>query len=883
MVIFFFFLNFYFGNFSVNLNLFYCISSGNNEQISQATEAIIDSFENPEYLIFLLHSLSSSDDLKIQYAICIVLTKFLAEKYKKKDFFNYDQISFANEFLFELLFKLHFELRTHIISDFKIMISQKKYDYNSFVSKCIHIIAENNNLADTTTAFLFLDVWYEREQGFGPVHSQMALFFQTIVPYVHTILKQVCESPIVDQSACFVISASHFLSNLVRSDQIILFHEFSEIISMLASFLRQQVSSLEISKAKIEIIKCFQKMLYLFAPVHAFAPLKRPYIQEFSQNVGPLIVHCILDSLINIISQKTNENSSLLLQLLEFFLALFKRKVYREIFLVDELMTQILIPASILTNEDAEIFSDIPEQFLEFCLVFDSSCLVSSVRKCISCIVKELPHEYINSIFSYLISPSSSPVEYEAKIFLISSIFQHHKISIDMFSSVVSSLNQNPPFFLMASLLILLANNIGFDHSSENVAIASYILTNVKNPVVQVAASNLLAHNIDEQIQGTNFPIEAIISSLLDLITVVQHKVIGELLEHLVYLFPDSFMSISMEFISTILSVWNTSQNNEEGDKNSSPLLLSIAQIISNLPKNCETLIQLSMQLLPFILNFIRNSSSDNGFDQFIDIVGCLIDKIDDLPSIFFSILILIHDKIDDDMILLYMPSFTTLICALIQKHNFVSESSQNNIHLICNICDSIFTSQDKEYALPSCFIIMTTLVQTYGSTVIPTLKTSIDYLSKFSNNVVDDAILDDTFIASVILLSSALIVDETNVIPIILQAIPNYIIYWINNYNKLFFIGSQKQYIHWSILGLLIISKYNITEAYISAVKQFLYIQTLDDDDELENSLDIKVDSFPFNNLTCDDQIFSIGFDDPRFIQLPDEQKRVLVKYFPH
>ena len=111
----------------------------------------------------------------------------------------------------------------------------------------------------------------------------------------------------------------------------------------------------------------------------------------------------------------------------------------------------------------------------------------------------------------------------------------------------------------------------------------------------------------------------------------------------------------------------------------------------------------------------------------------------------------------------------------------------------------------------------------------------------------------------------------------------------WIQYHKLCYDVDEKLQFIHWSTIALLILSKYGYNECggllFKIAVEQFIKIKAIEevDDYDFDDSdplIKFNISEFPFNDLLCDKEFSQIDPDDQRFQFLTQQLLDEFLKY---
>lgn len=892
--------------------------SNNDDMRSRAQNSVLKSMDNPEFLNVLINSLSSliqeqpsAENFNLIQNICIVLHQEFKSKLNDSSFFSKEQVYFAYISLFQIVFMLPVQLRHYIIDTFEILFSDfNEINYFELINNCLSLLQQSSNIEDMTTALNLVYIWSSRQTlvGISENKLQHEEFTEKIIQILSPLLKQnlafLASLPseflqyiqnsqslqfaslfkndenamkevneklkLIDMNIQFIEYSSNIIKPLYRMDKVLI-NEFNEIIIVFANVLCLDIQgSKSMIKTKISICELFSYIVKMFRP-QFLAEYKKSFLQNFIVEIGPVIVKSILNSFL------VCKDSNLLLELLHVIRVYIEDQIYLDIILTEDFITKILIPASFLTDDDLLTFSEIPEQYISFCMILDKDeCRENnSIRKRITLIVELFKSEYKDLLLKFLCLPSSSPIEAEAKIFLKTVlIFFSKKIanSINIIQETINEIKaqatQVPPFYYSSLLALLSSLEPSDDIYKDNVAIlkdcieiAVLSLLNFESQVVRFAACDLLKCCIDcncnhdmRSIYNSMIPIPQVIEALLYLTTSVQHQTIGLVIEKLFYLFPDFFLPVAIQVICQFFQIWKSNQSDDNCHQISS-LLNCISRIIEELPNNCDAICQLLVILTPEILNSLQNIKSvyQSGAVQLINILGCLSDKIDQPPPEFYEMIFSMIINVgfnqkyfesiersspddsddEDDANFIYnnvtnlIEDYTVVIFSLICRKNFFFVG--NTVNYVTKIIEALFAVKNDIKLNSSGILITICLIQSVAVTArsipenssnsldsnqfIPLALPSVQFLRSFNVSQQKDD-YDQIYNKELFILSVAVISSALIVNEqMAIQMLDPQILEIWVNNQWLCQHSSKIQFIHWTTIAFLIMAKYDLNQ----------------------------------------------------------------------
>lgn len=854
-----------------DVNLFFDLYHPDEKRRQVATDTILHEFGNTNFVYFLCETMEKEkENAELTNIISIVLFQLVKKKMIKKVLFSSEQLDYLNIKLFELLFKLNMAARMNILECFKIFFCISSYDYKEHVKYAFETFKKQDDINDTVIALLFIDNWiYYFRTNFNNDKLFLLDLTKEIFPALFSILKLLNNFPVDEINDVFIIYSisSHIFTELDKKVDITYqIHESAQILNMIVSSLLIPIDTNNVSKMKENILTNFKFLLFKYSNSNAIRVDKKEFTESFVLYFLPFFLETIVKCMnlfddyrinyacLDIINSFSNKN-------------IIIESIYNESFLLNQ-----ILPKAFLKEDDIQTFIEIPEQYIEFCLVLKKNIFQNknfTHRQIISLIIQKIPKSILPNIFNSLVDyqTSSNFIEMEAKIFFLSCIYLYHNIPVDIFDKIYLSLQAQLPPYVIASLLILLST-INTQSLESCMSISIFYLKNSKCSVVQIAAIDLFLEKYDPMTMNIENDINSIIESLLLLATKIHHSLIGKMLEKIITYSGESIFPIINELISNVFNIWeNTLIVNEDNyDEKPSSLLLSVSRIFDKLPQNSEVIYSICESTVLFCMNAIKQYQ-DNSITQLIDICTAISEKLSNPPKIVYDLIPFIFTYIENQECFYNMEIFTDLITSLIRRENFFDF---DNTNYIIGLCDFVFENCDLPEPVTNSMLILTCLVQRGGNLFLNLTSKAITMLQ-------EKDIEKNVLVSSIALLSSSLIINEEVAMSYIND---NVLSNWTNDRSlKTISKVDFPKFIFWSIYGLLIVSNYTNEDIYLSAIQHlFLFIEYCEKE---SNSCIKRSFIFPFDSLITKEMIIEKMFSNPKFQNLNEEIQIKIKNYF--
>ena len=717
----------------------------------QAQEAVMAGFEDPDFVCFVLENVKeNAGDGELLNGLGLALVELLRRKLVK----GFDNVRFAylKKGLFEVLWKVPYAQRKWLIECVR-MVFRREAEWQEEVSACVRVMQESGDVSDVCTAMTVIALWLDNTYFTGKAKDGVSEFARVFVPLFVRHL-EVALNDLGEAAVQFVKNGAGALTSLVKSvDRLFEVDGFLKAVEMLARVLVINDNSTQIAVLKDAIVENIKTWIFNYGRL-SVAPYKLEFCKYFMTTVAANLVTCVFDGLVHA------EVPLVVNSLLYLLLVLCQKRLQIENVFCKPFIDNWLLKTALLTEEDRQTYSNVPEQYIAFCLLVDGDQLTPDVtRRTLAMIVKYMPCELVGYTLQMLMAAGNAakkdgnPIMFEAVVFLLSAITLHHKQKMevpDFFDFVVNELRANPPPFVTASLLTLLMLNNSHHEECMKIAL-TYFVNCTKDPVMICTAASLFNETFDNKcMEITDVKIPSLVSVIMQASTFVHHTSISVMMEKLIESYPSEFNPFALDIIQKLLQIWKENAAMDEEDP-SSQLLCSVSRLITEYPVDNPMIQQLTKPLIEFCIHELKVDTHKSQI-QLLDIIGCICEKISSPPQEFFRALLTFMGEFiaSENFWIEWLDQCATVLVALITRENFleVPEAAET----IVKICDHGLSVWDDDGAVKSLINVLIHLVQR-NKAYANLASRSIVFLEKHSHNRI--------IAWSIGLLSAALITTE--------------------------------------------------------------------------------------------------------------------------
>ena len=902
------------------VEIFQNFYSPNNEIRENSHRIIFEQMENPVFIVHLFELLRriNKSEILLLKAVCITICDMLKMKWNE-DFFD-DKMKFQIfNLMIDAIFDLPFEVRPIIeMPLFSIFLQIKEFSDIAF-NYCF-LEEHQNSLFNVATSLsivnqiVFIAAFIMSKWKIEAYTFSLLPFLQKATELALKMLQKYNsdnDDECVLASSNILEAVASILKNMVNKPKCITDgQQFLQLVSDLIEFLE---FSIHLDQSKIDFKNYILNMNNeMMAIAHAkenictliinilftkYDSLKQTFLDFFLEKLIKSIWICFLInskeleiSFSNEIDKKIGFDSGPFkiiqmkcLTVVEHLLSL-NLPICANEFVNANFILNVVLPTCRLSNEDLITFTEIPEQFLNFCYNLEENSSQVSNRNKIARVLKIIGTKYLNfidDIINICVNgvlnkdyPNKnfdirSLTEYESRIYTISCFLEFRSEDLNLFHILMNIINQsNYPILLATALYALKSFKIEKFNLNK---LSLMFLTQNNYIVIQILSIYLFKSTFDPLNTLIEIPLQHIISALLQITNVVKDQTAIQMIDLFICQYPELLLPLASELIFTLTAMYiNLIGTIDEEDGRT--ILNLIIRMIQNVPFNSDILINISNFLIDFCCKALYQFPHSSYLSDFFDIILRLIEKIDlqnDNNSSsnfygFISILInFIQSNFEEEIA--WVSELSSIFIELIKKKNFIYINDGIYIQEIITFCDFVIKSAHNTNAVSSALFVLSSIVQIGKQSFVNLVYKSLPILSL--PNISEEPNL---FISAFCLFFSGIIADSS-IIPNIL----NQEIYLLITNNYAIFIKSEYNYIIPCFIGLTILCKNGFEEAYNGVISLLPILLKKKREEELEEK-DYEP-NFEHNFITdqyCD------GFIDIPFVSLPSDSINPF-KYF--
>lgn len=840
------------------MDVFFNLFSDNEQLREIGHETIMKKAENPNFIFELFNILEShvghaADDTLLK-SVSIVIHKILQSYWFADFYFDDSQRITIFRQLLKLLFLLPFNVRPILevsFVEFNLPLSM----FTEAISLCFNQI-QSNSLENISTSINIMNYYFKNTK----ISDNFIEFVEILIPHIFQFVEDLRNGKRGNDLLSIILSniCDLFQFFTLVPQSILTFPNFMEVLSSILTTF-----SFVNSSTKLKLSIC-DLMLHFLEKIE----------------IDPQILSFFSSAILEFLKTTTSESFLYAKCFSVINLIMSKYHIFDE-FINSSTIQEIFIPHSILTADDLSTFREIPEQFLAFCYGLEENEITPRIA--ISSIFKTIRQEFNEQVDNLLlfflekVSQDLNPMKFEATLFMISCLISSRPYNIDVYQLSLTIINGSfHPCVISTAVFIL--QNMKIDHVNLN-KLSLHLLISFPYDVIKILSIYLFKKTFKPPNTRIEVPFSDILTALLNLSVSVKDSNAITMLDSLICQFPDAFQHFAGQFIGSLIEMWlNLVGTIEESD--GSRLLSLIIRLIQRIPKNSQVLLDNSIYIAEFCCSALSECSSSFYITDFLDLLFCLIETIDIIPPTLFCLIPFlikfISSNVEENVC--FIEDITKILICLSQKSQFTD--NLENIEKIITFGQLILGNCQQSNAISCIFYLLASVLQV--------VKQNVDQFAQFAIcnilRLIENSVVDSTYLSSLYLLSTCLCVDSNLVILLLNETIISFV---LNHFDVLNDVDYTK--IKIMFLAFSILSRYDNFVFYQCAIA-FLhtfsnnlmqidentgYISTdLTYHEEQFEILDI---SFPFDDENYENFVTELFENQVFFQQLPKEEQDFL------
>lgn len=809
-------------------NLFANFNSQNEQLSNEANEELMFKIEQcPDFIHdlfeFLGQILGSESNPTLIKSVCIVIHEMIKKNWKKS-FPDSNLADFVFNNLLGFTFLVPLEDRVFLSKQLFIFFHLSAYS-STIVDECLKQLNTNSHVNISTSLYIISDlieicINENRDQEVQQYYSMIIeIFLQLISQYVeyfeNTSPSQISEDKKEENNAIIfsTLSLIKFCMSIVVKPQILneIDHEFYffKIVEGIISLLPMDNIH---PKMQTKISHFINSMIgNLFnRRIDSISN-----IQEFFKNS---ILQMTFESVLSCLS-KHNVNPIACSYLIRIVRHMIYHKWFIKEIISEDFITKILIPACYIQADDLQNYEEIPENFIAFHYPFeDQNPDLISTRITVAELLKVIGKHFdqcINMILECCASNSLETsdeqlryIDLESRLYIISCVleFRPDETSIYEFLNKVISTDDQPLFLVSVAVFALQYMEINKEYLN---ALSSAIIAKKENKdvIITLFAVRLFNQTFNPQNQTFEVPISSLLSSLVELSSCVTSEEPAKMLKKLIFQFPDLIEENADDLITTLLNVWQK-LNDEPPEKNCQRYLNLVIEILQKMDQNSQLYSNKSTEICEFFVYAINSFPDSENINDHIELLNTLLVKTNQPEPVLYEMIHFICTFIQDNLQSreIWMKFVVQLFINFIKKPNFFEFQEGSYSNTLMSFCEMMLDNAHFTSTISSIFILYSVAIQVNHEKNIEFVDKAIDFFSQ-------ESIQRELYTSSLVILSSALYVDCSNIYPKINEKV------LLNISNNISILKSTTDnYASVCLIGLCILSMNN-EKSYLDAI----------------------------------------------------------------
>lgn len=760
------------------------LSSSDETLRNNATAALIEAMEDPNFLNFLLQLL---DVIKTERNHIITLNLlYVIYKMLDKHRYSFDSIQQLVQHLFNLILEIDYQAIESLLRCFTRIYTNYPNIFAPYLEITINTIITHETIEKTALALCFTNKFlprvFQKQDSVVILNDVAARLIPKLFEIMNLIITTAAGANLSDLSIDIIDNIYQIFGFLIKTDFVINSEETIHLIQLIPQLLTSNDYRLKMNELRKSLLKGQDGIVSILMSKYGNPEFVRPQAQQFSSFIFTEFSAIIIDSLLQVYSS-ASDNYDLITSIIPAFTLMISKGIHLEVLISENFITTFVFPVCRLLQDDYALMEQNPLQYYYFCVKINHNTGRDIVRGCIYFLLKEM-HIHQPDIVHYFIDHFSDNVVdnagLESRLFILSILSLFEKFDEGVITPLLS-IDFSEDLSVRLQFLGLLGNimkhgSIGtIETTVYLIELSCNAIFNDPIPLGKFASCILFLKSYDENSYNVaeNYNIIEMIQIIISIMEEFNDKKIQHIISILAVSHPESLQSDAFSLISTLLELWegNASTLDESSDysSNASEILVTVASIIDSMP-----------------MDLFKDES-----DQIIEFVfKCLVQyNVADCEKQLCAILISLKKKLSVPQI-----SFYNVFDAFVQ----IIENNETKVDLIENCLDLImclindfqnFVASEKISVLLS--LIDHTMQQTdlemYTSAISICLANVIQHLQKSESALeltqksfafINDDSQMPLFESAIIHLASGILINEIE----ICSNIPDEIIGFILN-----------------------------------------------------------------------------------------------------
>ena len=816
----------------MDFGVFLKVLSPNQEEVQYATEIIMKSAEDPQFINFLFDVIQSNDSRSnplLEKVVQLTILQIIRTKWTKYEnetdqiiyWSPQQQIEISNK-LFNILFSTELQKRDNIIECFRYIIIISFPNNIDFGENLINLMGMRSSSIDDVATLLNISTFWAKACASYALNELPPEILNKIENIALSMIQKFALLPLNDNNPhlflilrCIAKCLRNFSKKLSAP---FVCENFDQILSVLLNSLviEDNGSDRNLYFLKRSVLNLFISLCStFFSTPNNDQEIRCQYSNHFKQVIAP----CLLQSLIQYVHF---ERDSYLLSSILYLLYLYLfYNIGDKSFLTTDFVTNIIIPVARLSPEDIAESEINPLQCIALNFSYETSPGKRTTRTATASLIGEILKEdrFIDDLYDFLLAPTKNQIDFEGRIFLMTKFVIATMTNmgpmitgdvVDALAEQTRKVGEFPPF-LTTSLLMFMSSVLPFLDPELGCKIGAECIIMSDKQIVICAASKLLRKSIVECDQRVDLPITQIIPKLIELASLIKYKYITMAIEALIQMGGTAIYPYVKDTIVGLFQLCTQSLK-EDNSKDCSSTLYSVFEIVNAIPDDAPILVEISEFALPACIQLFHQFPENHAYNDILLLMGAFNTKIDNVTETMISSYFEILQIIKKDEVLLQnsMDSICFLMCPIIVNSIFKGNSQLigATVNILMYFLQVNIKEEDKD-GLAYSILIIASLIQSIGDSGMAFIPHICQALS-----LVTDKSETCLFSACVFALSSALMVNSEKAFSMISQEAFGFILPKINE-NTLQTYKELKM----GFYLLLKVTQLGIKEAYSSSV----------------------------------------------------------------
>ena len=701
--------------------MFYAVRSSDPNEARRAQETIQSNYSNPQFIVWIVEQFQKPDQPpQFLEVLCIVLVDIMRHYSKSADAWqSMGDWSPIKQALICLLGSISDPLKPHITESIRLIFTVEDVAATDVMDGLLGLLKESPSKSTVTQIMSLFAKWAERVSTIQKDHVNRCDPF--VVQYCQIVGALLPACDMADPTSFEVIThVATSLRLLLRGATESLGGDaVLSLFAFLANALEVQSNDDRAATMKAGIWKMFteankQKPVEGAQDVH---PARVAFFEAYGSELRLKVTAEIANVLRRCPEKRTAAVDDMLAAMLGYVRQIILKDKTgsdpaRQAIVTPEFVVNVLLPCARLTQTDIELFRDMPEQFIGFCMSKGEDMLELMVRNVCAVIAAALGS--IVDLSPILLGCMNTPLDTEAALFLIAHCHDGKPMNPELYArlwSMVPEVMSNALVLAPSLLLALRNDSMNADAARE---MSFEFLTKCNNQVVQIESLKLLDKAFEQSNSLGSIDPCALLNSVMALAQSIHDESIGVFISNLMVQFHEQFLPHAQELLQWTLATLTDGMQSEVTDSAEvtalSELLGSCVAIVESMPQ--EQIPNIVVMVAEFVTREIAKFPDAGYVPDIIDLAAACFRKVSEpFPGMVELITVVVQLWVNVQDLEYMLDKFAMVVCPLL-RFNLAAEVVSMIVDCVNNV---ISRPHQEEGVVATGLAIISCIIQNGG------------------------------------------------------------------------------------------------------------------------------------------------------------------------